>query len=103
MNQQPLPQWRFTPSLIEVISLIFGGLFVLLYAWIMDDAYVYFRYVDNWIIHGEGLVWNPGEYVEGFSSPIWPLVLGAFRFLHFDYWFLIRLFAILFFIAFYNL
>jgi hypothetical protein len=55
-------------------------------AWLLDDAYVYFRYADNLVIHGAGFVWNPGEFVEGFSSPLWALVLVALRFLHLDYW-----------------
>jgi hypothetical protein len=73
------------------------------YSWIVDDAYVYFRYVDNWVIHGLGLVWNPGEYVEGFSSPLWALLLGATRSLHLDYWVIIRVVAILSFVIFWYL
>jgi arabinofuranosyltransferase len=32
-----------------------------------DDAYVSLRYVYN-LLHGHGLVWNPGERVEGYSN-----------------------------------
>jgi hypothetical protein len=79
-------RWRFRPSATEWACLV-GGLFLVYwYAWIMDDAYVYFRYVDNLVIHGQGLVWNPGEYVEGFSSPAWALMLSALRFARLNYW-----------------
>ena len=40
---------------------------------------MYFRYVDNWVLAGSGLVYNRGEYVEGFTSPLWVLLLGALR------------------------
>ena len=60
--------------------------FAALAAWLLstpiDDAYISFRYLANWI-RGEGLVFNPGEYVEGYSNLLWivvlavPAVLGA--------------------------
>src|SRR5262249_19221322 len=33
-------------------------------------AFIYFRYARN-LLDGYGPVWNPGEHVEGFSSPLW--------------------------------
>jgi hypothetical protein len=48
----------------------------------MDDAFVYFRYVDNLLFLKQGLVYNGGEYVEGFSSPLYCLILIALRALH---------------------
>lgn len=38
----------------------------------VDDAYISFRYARN-LVRGFGLVYNPGEYVEGFSNPLWTL------------------------------
>jgi len=32
-----------------------------------DDAFITLRYADNFL-HGDGLVWNPGERVEGYSN-----------------------------------
>jgi arabinofuranosyltransferase len=37
---------------------------------VCDDAFIVFRYADNWV-RGLGPVWNSGEKVEGFSSPLW--------------------------------
>src|SRR5689334_4947 len=51
----------------------------------MDDAFIDFRYIDNALFLGRGLVFNPGEYVEGFSSPAWVLLLLALRRLGFDF------------------
>ena len=91
---------RLRPSLTEIVCLLAGVGLVLTYAWLMDDAYVYFRYVDNLVIHGTGLVWNPGEYVEGFSSPLWAILLVLLRGLHLDFWVVVRVAGVLSFAAF---
>ena len=41
-----------------------------------DDAFISFRYVRN-LLEGNGLVWNPGERVEGYSNFLWVLELAA--------------------------
>ena len=41
-----------------------------------DDAYISYRYAANWI-SGHGLVFNPGEYVEGYSNLLWTLLVAA--------------------------
>ncbi|MCS7179004.1 MAG: hypothetical protein RML46_08655 [Anaerolineae bacterium] len=33
----------------------------------VDDAYIIFRYARNWA-RGLGLVYNPGVYVDGYTS-----------------------------------
>ena len=43
---------------------------------ITDDAFISFRYVRN-LLEGQGLVYNPGEYVEGYSNFLWVLELAA--------------------------
>ena len=46
-------------------------------AWFMtDDAFITFRYVRN-LLEGHGLVFNPGERVEGYSNFLWALELAA--------------------------
>jgi len=42
----------------------------------IDDAYISFRYARN-LAAGEGLVFNPGERVEGYSGLSWVLILAA--------------------------
>jgi arabinofuranosyltransferase len=37
---------------------------------LFDDAMISMRYAYN-LAHGLGLVWNAGEYVEGFTNPLW--------------------------------
>jgi hypothetical protein len=41
-----------------------------------DDAYISYRYAANWLA-GRGLVFNPGEYVEGYSNLLWTLLVAA--------------------------
>ncbi len=43
---------------------------------ITDDAFISFRYVRN-LLDGHGLVFNPGEYVEGYTNFLWILELAA--------------------------
>jgi arabinofuranosyltransferase len=50
------------------------------YAWmnrfIMDDAFISFRYASH-LVQGHGLVWNPGERVEGYSNFLWTLFIAC--------------------------
>jgi hypothetical protein len=73
--------WNFR-RIAERALLAFACLmFALLsrYHWhqICDDAFIAFRYADH-VVAGLGPVWNRGEAVEGYSSPLWLglLVLG---------------------------
>ena len=38
-----------------------------------DDAYISLQYAAN-LVAGQGLVFNPGELVEGFTNPLWTLI-----------------------------
>ena len=42
--------------------------------WIIDDALIYQNYVRN-AAAGHGIVYGPGAAVEGFSSPLWVVLL----------------------------
>ncbi|MFT7623265.1 MAG: hypothetical protein ACI9WU_002444 [Myxococcota bacterium] len=44
--------------------------------WTCDDAFVSFRYAFN-LVQGHGLVWNPGERVEGYTNLLWTLAIAA--------------------------
>lgn len=39
----------------------------------IDDAYISYRYAWN-LAHGNGLVYNPGEVVEGYTNFLWTLI-----------------------------
>jgi hypothetical protein len=44
--------------------------------WQIDDAYISYRYAWN-LAHGYGLVYNPGEIVEGYTNFLWTVVASA--------------------------
>ncbi|HHE46846.1 MAG TPA: hypothetical protein ENL08_03980, partial [Bacteroidetes bacterium] len=40
---------------------------------LIDDSFISFRYARN-LVEGNGLVWNPGERVEGYSNFLWVML-----------------------------
>lgn len=50
---------------------------------IQDDAYTSFRYAKNFI-NGNGLVFNKGEQVEGFTNFLWVILLSKLYFFNAD-------------------
>ena len=51
--------------------------------WTLDDAYIPFRYAVN-VVAGHGPVFNPGERVEGYTSPLWLALLVVLEALGLD-------------------
>jgi hypothetical protein len=45
--------------------------------YVVDDSFISFRYVKNFI-NGDGLVFNPGERVEGYTNFLWIMILSGF-------------------------
>lgn len=45
-------------------------------AWLADDAFISFRYARN-LVEGLGLVYNAGEYVEGYTNLLWTLTIAS--------------------------
>ncbi len=78
------------PTAFEWAVLALGLVLVNHHAWLLDDAFIFFRYVDNWVLLDSGLVYNRGEFVEGFTSPAWTLLLAALRSVGLDYWVIVR-------------
>jgi len=46
----------------------------------VDDAFIHFRYALN-IAVGNGPVFNPGDHVEGFNTPLWEYLLAGMHWL----------------------
>jgi len=67
--------WTFL-MMFALLSIVLLLMRWLLGAGLIDDAYIYFRYADNFR-DGHGLVFNPGERVEGYTSPLWVTGLSA--------------------------
>jgi len=60
-------------------------LWTLLRSWgyLVDDTFIGLRYARN-LVEGNGLVFNPGERVEGYTSSAWVLLSALFLRLRFD-------------------
>jgi hypothetical protein len=54
-----------------------------IFRFIQDDAFISFRYAKNFA-EGHGLVYNPGEKVEGYTNFLWTLFLTTPHLLHMD-------------------
>ena len=59
---------------LKIAALAICALVLLRHAWICDDAFITFRTARNLIL-GEGLRWNLHERVQGFTHPLWALLL----------------------------
>jgi arabinofuranosyltransferase len=46
------------------------------HAVVFDDAYISYRYADN-LVAGQGLVYNPGDRVQGYTNFSWTLLAAA--------------------------
>ena len=66
---------RIRNGLLAVFSL---GAVVYAYQlfWLCDDAFISFRYARN-LVQGHGLVWNPGEKVEGYTDFLWTVLIAG--------------------------
>jgi hypothetical protein len=61
-----------------VLVLIAGSIYMQ-FRWVergYDDAYITFRYARN-LVEGRGLVYNPGERVEGYTTPLFAMISAA--------------------------
>jgi len=74
-DQQPGPERRRDTIFIAFALLVFAVV-VLRSAWLSDDALITLRYIDNFQ-NGHGLRWNVAERVQGFTHPLWLILLTA--------------------------
>ncbi len=67
-------------------NVVYGSLLVIFVCFVLicisnkfiqDDAYISFRYIQNFV-NGNGLVFNIGERVEGYTNLLWVLILSVF-------------------------
>lgn len=68
---------RLLRGLEKIVLAILLGFFLFharQFEFIQDDAFITFRYIRNFI-GGQGLVFNAGEHVEGYTTLLWTLIL----------------------------
>ncbi len=78
--RRPLPRLPWRPVYWLTLAAIgaAGVAWALHLGWIADDAFISFRYSRNWAA-GQGLVYNPGERVEGYTNFLWVALLTPFE------------------------
>ena len=81
--ESPAPAPALSRVAPAVFSVLLGLAVLAVYAWnvsehwfVGDDAFISFRYAQN-LMAGHGLVWNPGERVEGYTNFLWVLLMAA--------------------------
>ncbi len=73
-NQTPAVRWA---GRALVAAVVLTGLWLAIQkASLFDDAYISLRYARN-LLDGHGLVWNPGERVEGYTNFLWVMLVAA--------------------------
>lgn len=84
VDPQPVPWWTreaFTGAKRELLAVavlfVFGLVSAALGAWLCDDSFISLRYAEN-LVAGHGLVYNAGEFVEGYTNLLWTLLIAGF-------------------------
>ena len=67
--------WHVVLGLILPMTLLIWNM-LRVRSFTIDDAYISYRYARNFA-RGLGLVYNPGEHIEGYTNFLWTVVLGA--------------------------
>lgn len=75
--------FRFALPLVALLALLFY-FYCQAFSFIQDDSYITFRYVKNFT-EGHGLVFNVGEYVEGYTCFLWVIILSLVKQLGFNF------------------
>lgn len=74
-ERKPEPDLLPRALLLAAVWLLYTALF-LRWDLLVDDAFISYRYADH-LAHGLGLVYNPGERVEGYSNLSWVMLLAG--------------------------
>jgi len=69
------PDWNLDWALISLAALAFAAR-TLPGSRTIDDAYITFRYARN-LVNGLGFVYNPGQHVQGTTTPLYTLLLAG--------------------------
>ncbi len=65
---------------ISVLAIIVSIIYSYKLKWLGDDIFIALRYIQNFVA-GNGLVYNKGEHVEGFTDFLWIMIVSFFSWL----------------------
>jgi hypothetical protein len=75
--------WR-EPFVLPIVLIVLSrAVFAYFLPQVAEDAYITLRYARS-LAQGHGLVFNPGQHVMGFTSPLWTVWLSLGFLLHID-------------------
>lgn len=75
------PYFGYTLLILGIAVLVY---YAVVFNFTQDDAYITFRYAENYL-NGDGLVFNVGERVEGYTNFLWLLFMIIGRLLGAEY------------------
>jgi arabinofuranosyltransferase len=67
---------RFDQRRVTATIVALAALLAFLTRWTQDDSYISLRYARN-LAEGNGLVYNPGELVEGYTNFLWTVLMAV--------------------------
>ena len=67
---------RLDQRLLSVLLTLGSMLLAWVFRWTQDDAFISLRYAQQ-LADGNGLVYNAGEYVEGYSNFVWTVLMAV--------------------------
>jgi arabinofuranosyltransferase len=62
-----------SPVVLLVVIVLLAVAHIVWLSFVCDDAFISFRYAKN-LVEGHGLIFNPGERVEGYTNFLWVLM-----------------------------
>src|ERR1700689_4240051 len=77
------PQLNLWPPIAGLAILVYGLYRAIELRWICDDAFITLRYVKNFV-EGNGIVYNVGERVEGYTHFLWLMLVAVSKAIGFD-------------------
>lgn len=86
LGQRPAYLWRLLAvgllTLLSIHSLLQNSVIVdgRQYFWLNDDQMISMRYARN-LAQGHGLVWNPGQRIEGYTNFLWTVTMAGLHLL----------------------
>lgn len=68
-------RWHLVIGLVLPMLVLLGSM-IRVRSFTIDDAYISYRYARN-LAHGQGLVYNIGERIEGYTNFLWTVLLAG--------------------------
>ena len=94
MNSSTISIRKYRVIVFFLCVAVFVPILYMSYTFYHDDAYITLRYAHNFI-HGDGIVWNKGEYVQGYTNFLHLLLISLLGFFGCDLWLASRIISVI--------